>query len=124
MNSRKLSIIQAAKAYGIHRNTLARWLRDGRLAGVPVGRAVVLDERDLLRAMARTCAFCRANFIAPDPRRIYCGPLCERKAGDVRAKDRRAAAHKPRGRPRNARAVVQPRPPPPAIVARLPKRTT
>lgn len=48
-----LSVYDAADLLGVHRNTIMRMLRDGRLKGVKVGRAWRIKKqaiRDLLDA--------------------------------------------------------------------------
>lgn len=114
-----LTIGAAAKAAGVHRDTISRWLREGRIKGSAQGRAVLIEPAELARAMGRTCAHCGAAFEAADPRAEYCSEACAVAVQNARAKAKRAAAGLPRGRPPLHRAPILQQPLPPAIRQRV-----
>lgn len=47
-----VSTQQAAEQYGLHVETIRRWIRTGTLRAQRIGRVYVVDERDLRRVMA------------------------------------------------------------------------
>lgn len=50
-----LNVEESARAIGVHRNTLAKLIREGRLRPVRVGRRLIIARAQLEKFLAESC---------------------------------------------------------------------
>lgn len=50
-----LNVEESARAIGVHRNTLAKLIREGRIRPVRVGRRLIIARAQLEKFLAESC---------------------------------------------------------------------
>jgi len=93
-----LTVTEVAARLSVDRNTVAAWVKSGRLPGRKEGRCVLIPAAAVDAMRRQTCPQCGQPFTAKTVRQAYCGRPCAWAANHARRKAAHPATRGP-GRP-------------------------